>query len=711
MSGSMESIDLGTQCLKSGDTVFVTGSEGQMRPETGAVGLFHEGTRYLSRWELTLSGLPPIPLRASADLDAVELSVDATCQTLGDLRAGDVHLSREVLLESGHLYERLRLNNQTPQAIRISIELAFDADFADLFEVRGNERPHRGRYSSEVLGTSTVAFSYEGLDRVTRTLHLSFDTVPARITRNSAVLEFELLPRKTEEIKISLLCTSLRASVPHTGPEPDPPSYPAQWPEFDSLLNEILRRRRAHTPQLNVESSNATFDSALTSARTDLAMLISERPTGPYPMAGIPWFATPFGRDGIITALQNLWWHPELSKGVLRFLALRQATEDDPARDSEPGKILHEERLGEMAALGEVPYGRYYGSVDSTPLFVLLAGRYFRTTGDKAFIESIWPNLNLAMLWIENYGDFDGDGFVEYGRRSKDGLIQQGWKDSHDSVFYADGTMVEGPVALCEVQAYVYEAYVAMEVMAVQFEGPSTSAAWGKKARTLKSAFDAAFFDAELGTYCLALDGKKNPCRVRSSNAGHCLFTGLALPERAERLKEDLLSSEMFCGWGIRTLASNEQRYNPISYHNGSVWPHDNSLIAAGLSRYGFFEAADQILHGTLALASHRQSHRLPELVCGFSSRRRGGPVPYPSACAPQAWAAGSLWLMLQASLGLEVVQGELVTNRLRLPTGFMRLALEGIATSTSTFSVLLERHHEDELASVTVERADREAA
>lgn len=668
-----------------------------MQPEAGAVGLFHEGTRYLSRWELLLGGRPPIPLRASADMDAVELSVDATCQSLGELRAGDVHLAREILLEPGFLYERLRLTNQTPQTIRISVEFAFGADFADLFEVRGNARPHRGKYTSELSGSTSVTFSYEGLDRVIRSLHLSFDVRPDRLSRDGATFEFELLPRQTEEIKASLHCSS-------EGSDTRPTTF--EWPAFDELRDEALRRRRDHTPGLKVESSNETFDSALACARTDLAMLISRRSTGPYPMAGIPWFATPFGRDGIITALQNLWWHPELGKGVLRFLASRQATEDDPARDAEPGKILHEERLGEMAALGEVPYGRYYGSVDSTPLFVMLAGRYFRATGDAALIESIWPNLNRAMQWIEECGDADHDGFVEYGRRSNDGLIQQGWKDSHDSVFHADGEIVRGPVALCEVQAYVFEAFTSMATLAERFADASTSAAWAEKAQRLKSAFDRAFWDAELGTYCLALDGEKRQCRVRSSNAGHCLFTGIALPERASSVKDDLLSSEMFCGWGVRTLASNERRYNPISYHNGSVWPHDNSLIAAGFSRYGFFDAADRILLGTLALASHRQGFRLPELVCGFSSRRRGGPVPYPSACAPQAWAAGSLWLMLEACLGLEVNDGELRTERLRLPRGFTRLRVDGLVTTRSSFAIDLERRNGDDVAEVDVQRS-----
>jgi glycogen debranching enzyme len=635
-------------------------------------------------------------LRASLDFDAVELSVDATCRAHGALHAGDLHLAREVLLDPGFLYERIRLTNLSPRRVEVRLQLKFDGDFADLFEVRGNRRPHRGKYSSELQGDAAIVLTYEGLDGVCRTLRIGLDRVPDELTRSTATFDLTLKPRETYQLRAAVRCSS-------SGPIRE-----LLWPDFEQVREQAVRRQRSRTPELDVRTSNPGLDSALHSARTDLALLISERSTGPYPMAGIPWFATPFGRDGVITALQNLWWHPALAAGVLRFLASRQATEDNPDRDAEPGKIVHEERLGEMAALGEVPYGRYYGSVDATPLFVLLAGRYLSVTSDTALIGKILPNLRAAMAWIENYGDADGDGFVEYGRRSSDGLVQQGWKDSHDSVFHESGEMVQGPVALCEVQAYVFEAYQAMAGIEARLEGPtaaeqqSRARAWNEKAERLRTRFDAAFWDDELGMYALALDGEKRPCRVRSSNAAHCLYTGLARADRAERVKDQLLDSEMFCGWGVRTLSSRERRYNPISYHNGSVWPHDNSLIAAGLSRYGYFDAADTILEATLDLCLQRPGLRLPELVCGFSARRRGGPVPYPSACAPQAWAAGSLWLMLQASLGIEVRSGQIDTTKMRLPMKLGRMELCGVTTSLGVHDVVIEQGGKGALVNVT---------
>jgi glycogen debranching enzyme len=351
-----------------------------------------------------------------------------------------------------------------------------------------------------------------------------------------------------------------------------------------------------------------------------------------------------------------------------------------------------------MAALKEIPFGRYYGSIDSTPLFVFLAGAYYERTADRAFIESIWPNLELALRWIDTHGDSDGDGFVEYQRRSKTGLVQQGWKDSQDSVFHADGTLAEPPIALCEVQGYVYAAKRSAADLAALLGRAEQADALRKQAEELRERFERAFWSEDIGTYALALDGRKRPCRVRSSNAGHCLLTGIAGPERARRTAQTLLANESFSGWGIRTVAASEARYNPMGYHNGSVWPHDNALIAAGLARYGLKDSVLGVMTGLFDASLFFDLHRLPELYCGFGRRPGEGPTLYPVACAPQAWAAASVFLLLQACLGLTInaPEGQLCFAYPLLPTFLKEVQVRGLKVGAASIDLLLLRHGHD---------------
>jgi glycogen debranching enzyme len=384
-----------------------------------------------------------------------------------------------------------------------------------------------------------------------------------------------------------------------------------------------------------------------------------------------------------------------------------QAVAAIPEQDAEPGKILHETRNGEMAVLGEMPFGRYYGSVDATPLFVLLAGAYFERTADRPFASALWPHVEAAIGWIDRDGDRDGDGFVEYERRTAVGLIHQGWKDSDDAVTHADGTPASGPIALCEVQAYVYAARLAGAVLARALALPDRAEELERQARRLRERFEAAFWCEDLGTYALALDGDKRPCRVRTSNAGQCLFGGIATPDRAARVARGMISPDLFSGWGIRTLAASEVRYNPMAYHNGSVWPHDNSLIAYGAARYGLPELAVRVLDGMLAAGAYFDLNRMPELFCGFDREAGEGPTPYPVACAPQAWAAGSVLLLLQACLGLGVsgIERQVWFQRPRLPSFLPEVRVTNLIVAGVTLDLLLVRHRDD--VGVTVLRRD----
>jgi glycogen debranching enzyme len=632
--------------LKQNDCFAVLDDHGAMGCACDdAGGLFSNDTRHLSRLAFLINGQEPLLLGSTLRDDNLNLRADLTNP---DVLSGDgielmkdtLHIGRTIYIHNGSLCARSAVMNHGAAPVSLEVMVEFDSDFADLFEVRGMRRPARGFLEKKVVGKNTVMLRYTGLDDKVRETTLTFDPEPTELKTTGARYALTLAPGLAWRQFVTVTCDGRGR------------------PAAPSFLRGLLQARRdlAGKPQdvAAIETSNTVFNEIVCRSLADLRMLMTATPQGKYPYAGIPWYSTTFGRDGLIAAMQMLWFDPSIARGVLQRLAHFQATKYDEASDAQPGKILHEMRSGEMAALGEVPFGLYYGSIDSTPLFVLLAGLYVERTGDVEFLRKLWPNILRALDWIDGPGDLDGDGFIEYARRTPQGLANQGWKDSHDAVFHASGDLAEGPIALVEVQGYVYAARLAAANCAQRLGEFDLADTLAEKAETLRGRFESAFWCDELGTYALALDGRKAPCRVRASNAAHTMFTGIMAPERARRVARDMLRPSFNSGWGIRTVASGEARYNPMSYHNGSIWPHDNAIIASGLVRYGLSEGIAPIFNGMMQAAAYMDQRRLPELFCGFPRRRSRGPTLYPVACTPQAWASGAVFQLVQAILGIE---------------------------------------------------------
>jgi glycogen debranching enzyme len=674
--------------LKDGDTFAVFDSVGDVfGVGLGEQGLYHDGTRYLSMLELRVNSDRPLLLSSRSSPDNLQFGADLTNRDYfldGQvvLPKDLVHVFRARFLWNGSMHERVRLTNYGRQPVRVTLGYEFDADFADIFEVRGTQRADRGIRLPWKRLDRGAELAYRGLDDLVRRTRLEWDVEPSALSSSTARFDVSLGPHETSALELTVRCETGSAA-------------PAIATYEDALEHLTTRERLASRQYPILETSHAQLNNWLERSISDVRMMITDTPSGPYPYAGVPWFNTAFGRDGIVTALQLLWMNPRIAAGVLRYLASTQAQETIPERDAEPGKILHEIRGGEMAALGEVPFGRYYGSVDSTPLFVLLAGAYYQRTGNRALIDEIWDNIERAVGWIDRYGDLDGDGFVEYARRTPQGLVQQGWKDSQDSVFHDNGELADAPIALAEVQAYVYGARLGVSALARARGDTRRAETLAQQAEQLRERFEDAFWSDRLQTYALALDGDKRQCAVRSSNAGQCLLTGIARPDRARKVAEGLLDQGMFSGWGIRTIDAGEVRYNPMSYHNGSVWPHDNALIAAGFARYGFADLIQPVFTGHLDASGFFESCRLPELFCGFHRRRGEGPTIYPVACSPQAWAAGSVFLMLQSALGLQLngLESRITVSNPRLPDCVERVIIRDLALAADRrMDLLFER-------------------
>ena len=682
----------GVHVLKHDELFVLSDVFGDIRDDRRGLGLYAGDTRVLSHYSLQINGVRPIVLRAGSAADfrsTIQLTNPDLVEHEGDqpseaemvLRRHSLGIVRERLL-SHTFAERIRVDNFTTTAEQARLTLRFDADYADIFEVRGVVRELRGERLPNAGTGSELVFGYRGRDGRTWRTHL-------RLVPTMALLDPRTRVLPTGELELDGHARPHLDAVPPQGDvllEMDWALPPAGHGELEvQVWSEVAGSRRAagrrvtdsrsgqagppvfdadepaavhrawRSSSASIETSHLFAQRALARSLGDLRLLLN---TGPgegerYLAAGVPWFSCLFGRDTLIASMQLLAVRPQVAEQTLTILARLQATEVDEWRDAQPGKILHELRGGELAATGEIPHTPYYGTVDATPLWLMLLDEYHRWTGDDALVDRLWPNALAALHWIDNYGDIDGDGFVEYQRHSERGLVNQGWKDSWDAIRYRDGTLAQPPITLVEVQAYVYAARLGLARLARLRGEVALAESQQDAAEQLRRRFEEAFWMEEAGTYALALDGAERPVDSIASNAGHALWCGIASPQRAASVARVLTGPDMWSGWGIRTLSSETIGYNPIGYHVGSIWPHDNGICAAGFARYGLDEAARQVAGAMLEVSLHFRDARLPELFCGFERSHSPLPVPYPVACSPQAWAAASLFHVVYATLGM----------------------------------------------------------
>jgi glycogen debranching enzyme len=676
--------------LKDGEVFLCARTDGDVAPaQVSGEGFYMRDMRHLSEIRLEVGEARPVALSHTAFEHRAVL--DATNATLQVERSAPVpqlslSITRELMVASGRLYYLVRMRNFLRTTINVPVTLALAADFADMFEVRGAPgRLARGHALAPRQTERGVTLAYVGEDNVFRETVIEFDPSPDALHLDAVRIRASWKVALEPGAPVEFLVTA----------EPSVTGQRRQRRRPATAAAELVRAEAHWRSRCTaISSDNEMYDQLIETSAQDLRSLILPLPNGQIVSAGIPWYVAPFGRDALVTAGEALILNPDLVREALAALATLQATQDDPWRDAEPGKILHELRVGELAQAGLIPHTPYYGTVDATPLFLMRAADYYAWTGDLDTLRTLRPTLDAALRWIDDYGDRDGDGFVEYERRSSAGLRNHGWKDSDDSIVHEDGTIAEGPIALVEVQGYVYAGKLAIADVYEALGLRDVAARLRAEAKDLRVAFNDAFWNAQEGTFALALDGRKHQVASVTSNPGHCLYCGIVDPEKAGAVVERLLGEDMFSGWGVRTLSTLCPAYNPMSYHNGSVWPHDNAIIAAGLKRYGYQDGVLRIAACLFDVAAGARDSRLPELYCGFDRSQRAAVVAYPVACIPQAWAAAAPFMVLQAMLGIsaDAPARALTVERPALPDWLDTIRLERLRVGGATVTLDFQR-------------------
>ncbi len=677
-------------------------------------GLYFRDTRFLSMFKLSIEEIDISLLSAAGDQSFMGNLQFANSR--GRLRDGTIVDARTISVRRNRfirdgLHERIGFFSFNPFPVELTVKLAFGSDFRDMFDVRGYAKRERyGVLADPTHDGQSIWLNYQGLDGIVRRTQISFENPPTEIeifpgepSERSAHSSGSLDPRAEVRVRPPHAVATYRLVLPPRQPVsitlhvlPLVCESCAAVAPLDAEYDTIADSYRQWADECTaITSDNELFNAVVQRALYDLRLLMNDAPSGSLPAAGIPWFSVPFGRDSLVTSYQTLMLQPEIARGTLRFLAECQGREFNDWRDEEPGKIVHEIRLGEMAQLGEVPHDSYYGSVDATPLFVILLSEFLRWTGDWGFVAELRDELHLALEWVRRHGDLNGDGFLEYKSRSSRGIRNQGWKDSANSVCWRDGGLVEPPIALVEVQGYSYDARIRSAELLAGLGEAELAAELLREAAELKERFESHFWLESEEYFAQALDARGDAVPVVTSNVGHCLWSGIVSPEKAHRVVKRLMAEDMLSGWGIRTMSSLEPGFNPMSYHNGSVWPHDNSLIVAGLKRYGYDEAACRVFTEVYEAALRFASYRLPELYCGFDRDRRyqSMPAQYPVSCSPQAWSAASMFLMLQQMLGLRPdAAGSTLHVRPVLPAWLNYLSLRRLRVGDHTINLTFVR-------------------
>ncbi len=683
-----------TLVIKNDDLFLVTDRLGNVvNPGKGSVvtGLFCRDTRFLSRSELQIERRSPIFLSSSSD-SGYSLQISCTNPVIeGKLKAESIGIHRAIVLRGG-LFEEIEIRNYNTHAVQFELSLSFATDFQDLFEVRqyGDLRPQRGIALKPTCQLThscqhvDLSFAYRGLDGALMESHLRFTHLPPdRIQGYTAIWHLQLGSQETQLIGYKLQPWTNQQPIPHV-------SMPLSLAEARHEAQQEQDAWFYHITQ--IRSSSPTLNPIIERAEQDTYLLLQSFAKGKALAAGIPWYSALFGRDSIIAAWQTLMLQPTIARDTLLTLAHYQGQHSQDWRDEDPGKILHELRFGEMARNQEVPHSPYYGTVDATPLWLILYADYYAWTGDLSTIEQLWRNAIAAMNWIDR--QCQATGYLRYARRAERGIDNQGWKDSGDCIVNRDGKLVEGPIALCEVQGYVYAAKLRLSHLATQLQQPDLAQRWRSDAEALKARFNRDFWLAE-DQYCaLALDRDGNPVDSITSNPGHCLQLGIFDPDKADRVAKRLRSPDLFSGWGIRTLSSHSPAYNPIGYHLGSVWPHDNALIAVGLRTLGYIDHAFTIAQGLFDMMGYQPDRRPPELICGYERQPGQGPVHYPVACSPQAWATASIFQLLQMMVNpiADAANHSLTIRNPALPDGIDALVLRNLCVGSSRVDLELER-------------------